>query len=544
MFFVSNLDGEQVEVTDTKDGVAEIYPKDYIKSIAKKYKIIGVKDEGIKSYSYEQIAKVLVGRLNLLCSTKFSIAKRKDGLVHFGIEDSSQVSDIQIQYEVIQIPFGVQVLEHKSFAHQKEFKVVKFPPSLRCINSKVFKGCESLSGIIDIPSVFEFHKEAFANCTSLDGVVFSGDNNYVGERAFSGSGIKTIEFRGVCVEVENQAFSGCKGLVEVVNNHSEFKQSSSYMFANCINLKSFDLGLFRGSPKIEGYCFSNCKSLSKVLNSGIIKEVDKYAFDYCRNLKDFDFRNVITVGECAFRGTNIESIYAPHLKVIEECAFSDCTSLTKVKIDKSVEEPDISILDGVFKDCACLSSFRSEKQIGIIGNECFANCTELSDVKFGEYVIFVGNEVFSKCSRLRNLGDLKMISSCGLNAFMHSGLTEVDLTIKSFSGETKISGYGLFAFCTELKSVKVKMPYIMEDSFRGCTSLEYVEWDSDDKNAHICKDAFTACQNLKELHLPKTVKYIDAHAFKGCNKLERVYIPAEANVETSVFGTWVEIIRG
>ena len=130
MFFVVSVIAKGVKVVDTKDGVVELYSKEQIKDIARHIKIIGVTDEGIKSYSYEQIAKALSGRLKLLCRANFSIDKGKDGLVHFSMEASSPVSNVQI-------PFGVEVINALCFTSWDALKNVVFPPTLRKIKKMV-----------------------------------------------------------------------------------------------------------------------------------------------------------------------------------------------------------------------------------------------------------------------------------------------------------------------------------------------------------------------------------------------------------------------
>ena len=328
MFFVVSVSAKGVKVVDTKDGVVESYSKEQIEDIARHIKIIGVTDEGIKSYSYEQIAKALSGRLKLLCRANFNIDKGKDGLVHFDIEASSPVSNVQI-------PFGVEVINELCFTSWDALKNVVFPPTLRKIKKMAFQYDENLDMIIDINSLFEIGISAFQCCKKVRGVVFEELFRKCSREAFAESGVEFVNFNCGEIKLGDAVFKSCRNLKTVTVGENALFDSTRELFNKCDNLTECDVKAFRRTGEIAKNCFADCIQLKQVYNSDCITSIAEGAFRWCKQLEHFNFKNVTVLGDNAFESSGIKEVKSEALLEVSNQVFSSCEDLELVSANKA-----------------------------------------------------------------------------------------------------------------------------------------------------------------------------------------------------------------
>ena len=102
-----------------------------------------------------------------------------------------------------------------------------------------------------------------------------------------------------------------------------------------------------------------------------------------------------------------------------------------------------------------------------------------------------------------------------------------DLNIKSVvipNSVTTIAN-GCFQNCKNLNNVILppSVNRIYSSTFEGCTSLENITFQGEIEEIDLL--AFGNCA-FKEFHIPNSIKWIEAGAFTGCKKMQRLYIPA------------------
>lgn len=90
---------------------------------------------------------------------------------------------------------------------------------------------------------------------------------------------------------------------------------------------------------------------------------------------------------------------------------------------------------------------------------------------------------------------------------------------------TKVGEYA-FAGCTSLEQVVIMESAGMgvelgEGCFSGCTSLRYVNIKNKSLKA-LPKAAFSWCESLAEIRIPKSLKDIGAHCFAYCSSLKEI----------------------
>ena len=187
----------------------------------------------------------------------------------------------------IDMPNTVTVIEGGAFMHNKELTTVRLSKSLNEINGGAFEGCVNLS-IIQLPATLnKIDMRAFAECTSLkqikipksvkewysESFAFCGLENVVleegltilGETAFSGTNIKSIESPGSVKVVPRGIFSRCKILETVILNEG-IETIDATAFRNSTSLA--EIVIPNTVVKCSEFAFIGCTALTKVKFEG------------------------------------------------------------------------------------------------------------------------------------------------------------------------------------------------------------------------------------------------------------------------------------
>ena len=102
---------------------------------------------------------------------------------------------------------------------------------------------------------------------------------------------------------------------------------------------------------------------------------------------------------------------------------------------------------------------------------------------------------------------------------------EVPEGIADFWGQQNTAG----AFMNHTSLVYVSLPSTMEDlhqnPFRGCTSLEWVDFSKTTKIKTLYNSSFNGCTSLKGVCLPDSITSMQSATFIGCVNLGPVYLP-------------------
>lgn len=191
------------------------------------------------------------------------------------------------------------------------------------------------------------------------------------------------------------------------------------------------------------------------------------------------------------------------------------------------------------------------------GDSLFAYCTKLDTFrcKNQQMVRYIGDYMFLGCENLRYVGNWDDVETIGAGAFMGCNkLSDIssenlwEIGACAFEGNMGISGHvsihnaevgsGAFRNCVNLESIDIGRTLFIDDAFKGCTSLEYVNVNKrkEDISSYylwkgIGKGCFEDCVNLKgisfngsgygkTLRLDEEIVTIDTCAFKNCRGLE------------------------
>ena len=173
----------------------------------------------------------------------------------------------------------------------------------------------------------------------------------------------------------------------------------------------------------------------------------------------------------------LESITLPKGAVrIGAYAFEGCTSLKTVNMNNNLR----IVESYAFEGCTALSNISLPDSVVYLGSKSFMDCTSLSEIRLSENIQLIYSDTFNGCTGLKNINLPEKIRAIREGAFSGSGLESITLP--------------------------GSLEYIGEESFANTNITEF-EFSPNLK--YIDENAFMGCKNLKELHFPKTVSWIN-----------------------------------
>ena len=198
-------------------------------------------------------------------------------------------------------------------------------------------------------------------------------------------------------------------------------------------------------------------------------------------------------------------------RIICDCAFSGCDSLSEIVIPSSVT----SIGYSAFFGCDSLSEIVIPSSVTSIGDHAFSGCDSLSEIVIPSGVTSIGNYAFSGCSSLKYIYIPKSVIGLNGNPFVE------------WKGKLECLSPN-FVYEDDILFNKDKSRII---SFRNQNIESYVIPSS---VTSIGKGAFTGCYSLSEIVIPSSVTSIGDGAFSFCRSLSEIVIPSSV---TSI-GDW------
>ncbi|MBQ6175527.1 MAG: leucine-rich repeat domain-containing protein [Clostridia bacterium] len=214
---------------------------------------------------------------------------------------------------------------------------------------------------------------------------------------------------------------------------------------------------------------------------------------------------VTTIGDCAFSGFDVSSVYLPaSLTRIGDYAFMDCCELKQITIPAGVT----NISQNAFLNNGMESIYV------VSNNPAFMSDAGVLYSKDGTTLV--------RCPEKKNrLQILPSVTSIGPYACMLcSNLTGVDIP----AGVTSI-GECAFSSCSNLASLTIPAGIIRIEpgTFSGCRNLTEIIIPSG--VTYIGSSAFESCDGLTEVTLPINVTSMGEYVFRGCINLTNVIIP-------------------
>jgi len=397
---------------------------------------------------------------------------------------------IQMDGQTYQIS-GYEDLFQKKWP--KEIRAI-YASALGCFcfqNTKAITEYRTNARAVRIPNgILAIHGEVFKDCIHLEQVEIPQSVEYIGERAFWGSGwLKQRQKENPLVISNHILLDGSLSSGSVCIPQ-EVCMISGWAFANCYGLR--ELTILNPRLIIEPHTFRNCIYLKKVtmadkksyLMKGIssrkeesLPAVVRQIFEDALNCYKTDENGVLT--ECTGNITNFSLVNG--ITAIGDRVFQESNLLTHAVFTLEVKR----IGESAFARCKWLSSVTGTAGVEEIGIMAFSGCIRLQKFEFSNCLTVIGERAFEGCSVLEEV-------------VLPEGIREIPRR----------------AFFRCRKLYKLTLPNTLE---------------------RIGEEAFAFCDSLKEVVLPQNLKAIEKRGFAWCRKLKLTKIPSGAEISKQAF---------
>ena len=176
---------------------------------------------------------------------------------------------------------------------------------------------------------------------------------------------------------------------------------------------------------------------------------------------------ITTVGQAAFSqcGSLTRVRLPDSLEKIEQSAFSGCGKLAEIRIPDSVT----SLGNFAFGNCSSLRRVTLSSRLSSLPTQAFYNCRALEEIALPDSVEQIGDWAFQSCRSLRRADLGNGVTRLGANAFLDCGNL---LTVTAGNALKEIDKMA-FGRCAKLKTVTVGsgLERMDDDVFNNCASL-------------------------------------------------------------------------
>lgn len=354
-----------------------------------------------------------------------------------------------------------------------------------------------------------------------------------------------------------------KEYIKNLYKRKSYKGRNTLVEVTIKDLESYEVP--EGVVVIAWNAFKGCTNVKTITLSSTLTEIEKTAFDDCKNLSAINIENtsIETITETVLHGWDKSTSLTLNEKIntISSQAFKNFSNLKTLDLSKTqITELTTYALEGLtnltkiilpplVKNVSGLWALKNLECVEISGSSIYSS---KDGVLYGTTY---NNKkiVYFPCKKKAEKIDLSSfnVECIGEKAFAYNDyLKEVVLPSKivkideyAFTGCEKlekiklsnVKEIGKYAFynCAALKEVKIIDDAIIEEgAFKNCKGLEKA-WVG--KGVQLKKEAFFNCEKLQTLELSENM-LIHAFAFSYCAALKNLLIKRDSRIlEESFF---------
>ncbi len=442
-----------------------------------------------------------------------------DGLLSLGSFKSNPITELVI-------PDSVTSICDNAFQECMELTRVVLPAGLETCGQMVFSGCSQLSQVVmpQVPNLRYFNGGVFSGCALTDIDWYT--HSQIGYEMFSSNDFVELEIPECVTSVDGFAFSECKTLTKVTVPAS-VTSLGDVAFAGCTALKEVyflgDAPMLGVEPfqRLSGitcyYPADNETWTEEARNTydGIVTWV---AYDPDSGEVDPDQPTEPSEPQPDYIHSGV---YNSNI----HWSYNENTGLLSLSGAGEMPEPDDIFYpwDDYKYDYTHVDIGEDMTHIGV---RCFASSAMLSEITIPGNVQFIGTAAFSYSS-VRDVVIEEGVARIGDSAFYESGVRTVQLP----STISQMELVSTFQGCEDLTSVVIPNGVnvqtqlgVLCETFKGCSSLREVVLP--DSLWSISVSTFEGCNQLTDIALPEGLEIIGDYAFADTASLTELTIPS------------------
>lgn len=392
-------------------------------------------------------------------------------------------------------------------------KNVTFGKSLKTIGDATFYLCENLTEINLAAPIDSIGENAFSSCKNLRTVNIGSALTKISSYAFRDCG----NIEAFNLDSGNSAFCSVDGCIYdraktrlimappaikgSINIPAGVKEIGDYAFSGCKNIT--EINIPDGVTRIGNEAMNGCEGLTgirlpetleeigynalagtKIEKLHIPASVNKLGNGFC----DQDYLKAITVDEgnktySSLDGLLFDSKKETLIRVpggmdgslkLPDCvltlgpgSLAGCKAISDIKFNGSLKKIEASAI----ASCTSLTSLSIPDNVTEIGTYAFYNCKNLKEIKFPDNLKVFNEGICSHCSSLSKFNFPTTLDTVMYIAFRGCAIEtlEIPATVKelrsnsfdecqslkkiTFLGTTKLTGAGIFSYCTSVDSI-------------------------------------------------------------------------------------------
>ena len=317
---------------------------------------------------------------------------------------------------------------------------------------------------------------AFSWCDSLTSVTIPDSVTAIGTNPFPGCGSLT----SIIVSPDQPILATIDGVL--------FEKATKTLVCYPCTLAATSYSIPQGIRTIGDDAFYQCESLTSITLPDSVTAIGDNAFNYCESLTSITLPDSVTA--------------------IGADLFFGCDSLTSIRV--SPDHPTLATIDGVLFEkatktlihCPCAFSAQSysiPQGIRVIRDCAFSDCRGLASVTIPDSVMTIGKRAFYYCYGLTSITIPDSVTAIGDYAFGYCA----NLTSITIPNSVTAIGERVFSNCESLTSVTLpdSVTAIGDYAFCNCTSLTSITLP--DSVTSIGKHAFKGCSSVLILTVPR-----------------------------------------
>ncbi len=387
---------------------------------------------------------------------RFIFPKNVQEICEYGVFEGSYF------LKTVEFSKTLKVIGFNAFGNCIKLPEINLPNSLEEIRDFAFYDCDSLKNV-EIPAKVSFIGcAAFGGCTKLDKFIVHEDNQsfttidgvlfnrektkliafpcgykskhyivpegvqVIGEGAFAGANIETIELPSSLQTIECCAFQSCQNIKSLVIPNS-VTEIGKLAFMNCTNLSKITLS--ENLTILKEQTFTSCNKLKELIIPSSVKKIEQFALAWTKNIESLTLNEGLEEIADYLKFTKIKKLVIPSTvkKIVSGLAIIGSESdFHNIEFEVNEDNPYFTTISGSLYNKSktrLISIFPTDpkefivpKGTRIIEDYVFMN-QKLEKIILPNTIVTIKHRCFENCRNLKEITLPKSLQRIDFRAF-------------------------------------------------------------------------------------------------------------------------------